>query len=226
MNSGFHGHNQPRKVNMEPIAVVVYSTDPIIYTGLSAILHSNANVHVLGDQHIADADVAVVAANVVDNETMTTLREVAGRSSARSVLISNEIPLAELSTLAKYGIVTILPRCSATTEGRLIKAVLTAAQESRLPASRNLPRLQAQLRQKRRGALWPNELDAVNLDRQEKILLRLISEGHTTDEIASKMDCSKSAIYLGIRRILSQLGVHNRSEAVGHAMRIGQLDPD
>jgi DNA-binding NarL/FixJ family response regulator len=211
---------------MGPIAVVVYSNDPIIHAGLSTIFHSNAHVRVLQDRHIADADVAVIAATVVDAETMATLREVTGRSSARSVLLSNEIPVTDLSTLATCGIVAILPRSSATTEARLIKTVISAASESRLPASRSLPRLQAQLRKKRPGALSPAELDTDNLDHQEKIVLRLLSEGHNTEEIAKTMGYSKGAINLILRRILSRLGVRNRTEAVGYAMRTGQLDPD
>lgn len=211
---------------MVPVAVVAYSSNPIIHAGLSTILRANRNIRVLRNQHIVNADVVVIAADTVTNETIATLREVASRSSARIVLLSNEIAVNDVSTLAKFGVVTIISRSSATTEPRLIEIVLAAAKESRLPASKILARLQTQLKPKRPGTLWPIELDTTGLDYREKILLKLMSEGHSTEEIANKMDYSEGSVNLIIRRILSCLGVHSRVEAVGHAIRTGQLDLD
>jgi two-component system response regulator DevR len=61
------------------------------------------------------------------------------------------------------------------------------------------------------------------LSERELAILRLISEGVTTREVATKLFLSQASIKRSVRLIFEKLGVRNRSEAVSEAYKRGLI---
>ena len=61
------------------------------------------------------------------------------------------------------------------------------------------------------------------LSNREIDVLKLLGEGLANRAIAQKLFVSENTIKFDVRNILQKLGVHNRTEAVAHALRIGLI---
>ena len=62
------------------------------------------------------------------------------------------------------------------------------------------------------------------LSRREVQVVRLISEGRTSPEIASLLEISSSTVERHRQNILAKLGLHNRIELVRYALRKGLVE--
>jgi len=62
------------------------------------------------------------------------------------------------------------------------------------------------------------------LTKREIELLHLMVDGLSNKKIAERLFISENTVKYHIRNILQKLGVHNRTEAVGYAIRKGLLD--
>ena len=57
-----------------------------------------------------------------------------------------------------------------------------------------------------------------NLSQQEKMVLKLVSEGKTNREIAQTLFLGEGTVRNYVSSILSKLGVNNRAEAAAYAV--------
>ncbi|MCC6192338.1 MAG: response regulator transcription factor [Anaerolineales bacterium] len=64
------------------------------------------------------------------------------------------------------------------------------------------------------------------LTAQESRLLQYIAEGLSNKAIAQAMSVSENTVKYHIKNILQKLGVHNRTEAAGYAIRSGLHKPE
>ena len=62
-------------------------------------------------------------------------------------------------------------------------------------------------------------LDGPDIDDVDRRLLRLLTEGHTNAEMASKVDLSAEAVGVRLAKLLARLGVSNRAEATTLAFK-------
>jgi len=77
----------------------------------------------------------------------------------------------------------------------------------------------------RRGAAEAVDPDA--LTERENDVLKLMVEGVTTNRsLARRLDVSENTVKFHVRNILDKFHVHNRAEAVGHALRNKLVTPD
>lgn len=76
----------------------------------------------------------------------------------------------------------------------------------------------------RRGTAHAVDPDA--LTERENDVLKLMVEGVTTNRaLARRLDVSENTVKFHVRNILDKFHVHNRAEAVGHALRNKLVDP-
>ena len=66
--------------------------------------------------------------------------------------------------------------------------------------------------------------NAAELSDREKLVLRLLAEGLTADEIAGQLHIGTGSVRTYIRRMLEKLGAHNSTHAVSIAWRSGLFD--
>jgi DNA-binding NarL/FixJ family response regulator len=75
------------------------------------------------------------------------------------------------------------------------------------------------------AAETPTELPAGSLTEREIEVLRLLPEGKTNREIAAELHLSLSTVKKRLERIISKLGVSDRTQAAVKAMELGLADP-
>jgi DNA-binding NarL/FixJ family response regulator len=199
---------------------VVRAPDPITIAGVTSHLKTRAEISVVPASRLTEADVLVLAADGITAEIMATLRQVAGESPVRTVLVTDQLAETDLLTAVECRVVAVLPRAAATGE-RLVHAVLTAARGRGMLPPDLLGALLVQVERLQREVLAPNGLNASGLAPREIDVLRLIADGWDTAAIAKQLCYSERTVKNVICALMSRLNLKNRPHAVAYAMRAG-----
>ncbi|MFD5573055.1 helix-turn-helix transcriptional regulator [Streptomyces cadmiisoli] len=204
-----------------PPTVVVLADDPVTREGVTGYLRSRPQmVEVLGFEDRARADVMVVLATDVTSQTLAGIRKASletGNPDMRVVLVADSITEAQLTGAISHGLVSFLPRRQTEMQHILSTIVSSRAGHAYLPAEL-VRKLVEGLR-----AMQVSESSDFTLSERETDIVRLLSEGWTTEEIAEKLSYSERTIKNAIHGMLARLGLRNRTHAVGYAARIGIL---
>jgi DNA-binding NarL/FixJ family response regulator len=200
--------------------VFVFGADPLSQAGMTAYLRGRPEVELVPESGVDDADVVLVVADTVDDSTLRVLRAVRSDGCPRVVLLVTDIDAAGMAGAVQAGAVGILRRSSATRDGLLSAVRAAAVGEGMLP----LDLLGGLLRQV--GHVEPDRVTrrgtahAVPSDRELKVL-RLLSEGCDTREIARRLAYSERTVKNVIQDVTRRFGLRNRSHAVAYALRQG-----
>ncbi|MEU3795928.1 response regulator transcription factor [Streptomyces fructofermentans] len=207
----------------DPISIVVRAADPVSLQGAEVLLRRAEGTVVLPIDQAAHADVVLLLANEVVEETMSWMEEASiasQNSEMRIVLVADRISRSRLARAVRHGLVSVLPR-SQTGFPEILQAVLTSrAGGAQMPGDllRSLiEELRALLRDPT-GSILPGGLEG-----REVEVLRLLAEGLDTTEIASKLNYSERTIKNIIFAVTRRLNLRNRTHAVAYAMRVGAL---
>jgi DNA-binding NarL/FixJ family response regulator len=120
------------------------------------------------------------------------------------------------------GVSGLVRRAEATPE-RLAKAVCAAARgEGSVPADL-LGRLLTQVGRLQRQLLSPRGLSLNGMSTREIEILRLVSDGFDTAEIAGKLCYSERTVKNVLHDVTSRLQLRNRSHAVAYALKQGLI---
>ena len=105
-------------------SVFVYADDPVSQAGLEQLLRSRAGVHVLGSGQIDEAEVAVVGADEVDDDTVRAIAGVQRNGCPRVVVVATRLDEAACWRRARPEPSGMLRRREATPEqlGRVVAA--------------------------------------------------------------------------------------------------------
>ncbi len=205
---------------MERVAICVCARDPVSQAGVASQLRPRPEVTLLdaGDER---ANVAVVVADSVDEETVQVLRSLQ-RNSCRSILVVTHIDDTGLAVAIEAGVVGLVRRAEATPE-RLATAVCAAARgEGSVPGDL-LGRLLAQVARLQRQLLNPRGLTLNGMSAREVEILRLVAEGLDTAEIAVKLSYSERTVKNALHDVTTRLQLRNRSHAVAYALKQGLI---
>lgn len=206
----------------ERVPVFVYAADPISQAGLAAQLRSRPEVRVVEESDVDAAAVAVVMADEVDEETIRVVRAIERNGCPRVVLVVTRLDDSGLLAAVEAGACGILRRSEAVPE-RLSTVVLSAAAGDGSVPPDLLGRLLDQVGRLQRQVLAPRGLTLSGLSEREVEVLRLVSEGHDTGEIASTLAYSERTVKNVIHDITTRLQLRNRSHAVAYALRAGLI---
>ncbi|CAL9577072.1 hypothetical protein SUDANB171_04935 [Streptomyces sp. enrichment culture] len=204
------------------VKAIVRAPDPLTYTAVRNHLGSTANIEVATGEYRGPVDVAVFVAERMTVEVMSALRRLKDSLGVPVVLIPSEIDRAELFAAVECNVVAVLPRAAATT-GRIEEAVLTAAAGGGVLPPKMLGELLRQIERIQREVLSPYGLHTSGLTPREIGVLRLMSEGLDTAEIAVKMCLSERAVKRVIFGVTRRLNLRNRPHAVAYALRSGVI---
>ena len=217
------GTGRPRLHSVPPrrstrVRVAVVAADPLVRAGLLAELRDKPGVQVSDAREDTPADVVLAVA-----EPGRELGELLEKTGAtRLVLVTGDTRPAELWNAVEHGLVVLVPRAEAT-PGRLLQAVTDAhAGHGDLPPDQLGPLLRG-LSRLHREVLAPRELTLSGLSRREADVLRLLSDGMDTAEIAARMTYSERTVKNILHSLLSRLGLRNRTHAVAYALREGLI---
>lgn len=200
----------------------VYAADPISQAGLAAQLRSRPEVRVVEEGDVDSAAVAVVMADEVDEETTRVVRAIERNGCPRVVMVVTRLDDTALLAAVEAGACGILRRTEAVPE-RLVGVVLSAAAGDGSVPPDLLGRLLDQVGNLQRQVLAPRGLTLSGLSERELEVLRLVSEGFDTGEIATKLAYSERTVKNVIHDITSRLCLRNRTHAVAYAVRQGLI---
>jgi len=203
-----------------PTAVHVYANDPLSRAGVAAGLEEASEVVVVDEE--ADASVALVVADDIDDDALQAIRRAQRAGSARVVLVVTRIDDGGLLTAVGAGACGVVRRAEAT-QNVLTGAVAVAANGDGTLPTDLLGRLLSQVSRLQRQVLAPRGLGLHGLSDREIDVLRLIADGYQTDEIARRLAYSERTIKNVIHDITSRLQLRNRSQAVAYAVREGLI---
>jgi DNA-binding NarL/FixJ family response regulator len=204
------------------VKVLIQTTDPLADMAISGHLAERPAFEVLSDEHERAADVIVLAAERLTVKVISRLRRIKNSTTAPVVLIAGEIGYEDLTVAVEYSVMAVLPRPAATGD-RIEEAVLTAASGGGMLPQKMLGDLIRQLARIQREILAPQGLHTSGLTPREVDVLRMMSDGLTTTEIAKKLCLSERAVKRAIFGITDRLKLRNRPHAVAYALRAGVI---
>jgi DNA-binding NarL/FixJ family response regulator len=206
----------------EPVKVVVYASDPITQAGMEAQLRGRPEISLLQESAVDAATVAVVTADTVDDRTTRVVRALQRNGRPKVVLVVSELEERDVAVAVEAGAVGLLRRSGATTE-QLVAAVRGAAAGDGMLPPDLLGRLLRQVQEVQATVLAPRGLTLSGLSERELDVLRLVSEGCDTREIARHLSYSERMVKKVIQDVTQRFGLRNRSHAVAYALRQGLI---
>ncbi|MEU2232575.1 response regulator transcription factor [Streptomyces vietnamensis] len=193
-------------ITPERILVALHTHDPIYRAGVSSLLRHRPEVTLLDTAApAADAQVALVVVDTVEEPVLRLLRETKRAGSARSVLVVADIDGPRLADAAECGVKGVVRRAQATPD-RLVHAITTVARgDGYLPDDLIGGVLGAfgTLRERLPG---PVEQRLTELDDRELEVLRLLAEGLDTNAIAAKVGYAERTVKNFIHVMQTRLG--------------------
>ncbi|AKE91255.1 MULTISPECIES: response regulator transcription factor [Rhodococcus] len=207
---------------MQPrVPVYVYADDSILRAGVVSQLRMRSEVAVV-DTDPESAEVAILAADVLDDAAMRTLHALQRGFSPRVILVLRVIDDSTLVAAAEGGISGLLRRSDATPD-LLVRTVQRVIAGDGVVPPDLLGRLLGQVGALQRQVLTPRGLRFSGLSEREVQVLRLVADGHDTSEIAQKLCYSQRTVKNVLHDITTRLQLRNRSHAVAYAVREGLI---
>jgi DNA-binding NarL/FixJ family response regulator len=208
-------------VQSQPVRVAVQASDAFTHVAITRYLETCPEIELLPSGRRQEADVVVLAPERLSPRVLTDMRAQAG-SDQTAVLLVNEISETDLLTAAETRVMTVLPRHAATDE-RLLRSVLTAAAGKAMTSAELVGGLLGQIEELRRDGVTLRGVGTAGLSPREVEVLRLMSEGLDTGEIAQQLCYSQRTVKNIVYGLTTRLRLRNRPHAVAYAMRAGVI---
>ena len=208
---------------MQPrVATYVYADDPILEAGMVSQLRGRPEIDIVEAAELSRAQVGVAAADALDDETLRILRALKRAGIAHTLLIMRAIDDAAVVSAAEVGVSGLLRRSEATPEA-LVRTIQKVAAGDGVIPSDLLGHLLGQVGRLQRQVLSPRGLTFSGLSDREIDVIRLIAEGHDTNEIARQLCYSQRTVKNVLHDVTTRLQLRNRSHAVAYAVREGLI---
>ncbi|MFD9733224.1 LuxR C-terminal-related transcriptional regulator [Umezawaea sp. NPDC059074] len=199
-----------------PVVVSVCSPDPLALPGVTRLLRGVRAVAVVPPARLAEAKVALVVSEELDHGVTDLIARIARSSTVRVVLAVDRVGDDQIEFLARSRVVALLPRHRLDAD-EIVDVVLEVVDRP-VPSAAELPdRLRSTARTRFAGK------DQATLSARECALLRLLADGHDTEDIARELAYSDRTVKKIIHQLLSRRGLRNRAQAVAYALREGYL---
>jgi DNA-binding NarL/FixJ family response regulator len=202
----------------QPIRLLIVDDHPVVRDGLRGVFTGDPDFEVVGEASDGGEAVATVERLGADVVLMDLRMPRMGGVEAISRLRAST-PSARVLVLTTYDTdKDVLPAIEAGATGYLLKdapreelvrAVRAAARGESVLSPAVASRLMGQVRKPAREALSTRELD----------VLKLIADGASNREAASKLFVSEATIKTHLLHIYDKLGVRDRAGAVGEAYK-------
>lgn len=195
--------------------IFVFGQDPVSQAGLTAQLRLRAELLVVDGADIDDAVVAILAVDRLDDTTLPLIRAAQRDGVPRVVVVAAQMDESGILAAVEAGACGFVRRSEASPE-RLAEVVMRAERgDGSVPEDLIGALLQ-------RAGTKASTQEPVLAEREVQVL-RLVSEGFDTAEIAQTMCYSERTIKNVLHEVTSRLGLRNRSHAVAHAIRQGWI---
>jgi len=212
---------------MEKIKVLVVDDHAIMRDGIRALLSLDSDIEIIGEA--GDGREAIKKAEELSPDVIImdiAMPEMDGLEATRRILKQN--PKARIIILSQYD------------DREYVLSAIKAGSAGYVPKRALGSELVSAIRTVHRGDsfLYPSAASALikgfrdqaqsgdafdSLTPREREILKLIAEGHTGKEIASRLFISMKTVMGHRAKIMEKLGLRNRTELIKYAMRKGLL---
>jgi DNA-binding NarL/FixJ family response regulator len=206
----------------ERIPVQVRGFDPILVSGIRAQLRPRPELVLVESAGEHASPVVIVVNDVVDEPSLSLVRECRGPGAARVLLVLATVDDNGLLAVVEAGACGVVARAEATPE-RLVTAVRQAAATGGVLSPRLVGRLIEQVSRLQNQVLAPRGLRLSGLSARETDVLRLMAQGLEIREIAEKLSYSERTIKNSVHDVLNRFDLRNRAHAVAFALREGLI---
>ncbi|MFR9728804.1 helix-turn-helix transcriptional regulator [Saccharopolyspora sp. MS10] len=203
------------------VPVAVHAGDPLLRAGVTALLRPRPEVEVLGPDEQQRAQVSLVVVDRVDDEAVLLLRRLQRTPTTRTGLVVGEFGQNALRITIECGVAAVLRRAEAD-QDRVVGLITALVRGEGVLPGDVLSSLLDHVGRLQRGSADAG-FNLSTLTAREVEVLRLISEGFDTGEIAVKMSYSERTVKNILHEVTTRLQLRNRAHAVGHVMRQGLI---
>lgn len=204
------------------VSTYVYADDPILQAGMVSQLRLRPEIDIVAAAELSRANVAVAVADALDAETLRVLQALQRADIEHTVLVTSAIDDTTVVSAAEVGVSGLLRRADATPDV-LVRTIQQVAKGDGVLPSDLLGTLLGQVGRLQRQLLSPQGLTFSGLTDRETAVLRLIADGHDTNEIAQQLCYSQRTVKNVLHDVTSRLQLRNRSHAVAYAVRAGLI---
>lgn len=200
---------------MTKVNVTVQAADPLSQVGMTSYLGARPEIRVLNESP-ADADVIVLWADEVTPHKLAGWRRSVEQNKTPIIVVHNA-DKTEQPLVAEDGVSVL--SASFAEDGRLADVVLAVAKGEPIVVS-----AQGGETEEVEGAQRsPSGTQTSGLTGREVEVLRLVAQGHDTDEIAKALNYSPRTVKNLIYNLTNRLSLRNRPHAVAYGFRAGLL---
>lgn len=204
------------------VSVAVYAEDLILQTGMVHQLRMRPEIELIPEEEADRAQVSLVVVDMVNEPTVQLLHRLQRNTATRTGLVVGFFETGALQTLIEYGVAAVLRRGEAD-QDRLVHLVTAIAKGEGVLPGDLLGKLLDHVSSLHRTVLDPRGLSLSTLTAREAEMIRLVSEGYGTAEIAQKTSYSERTVKNVLHEVAARLELRNRAHAVGYAMRHGLI---
>ncbi|MFF4873480.1 response regulator transcription factor [Streptomyces sp. NPDC090109] len=204
------------------VTVAVYAADPVLRVGVVQQLRQRPEAELVDDADAESAQVSLVVVDGLDDDVTALLTRLRYNGATRAGLVIGTLGVGGLQRVIECGVSAVLRRSEAD-QDQLVHLVLAVANGEGVLPGDLLGELLGHVGSLRRSALDPGALSLSTLTAREAEMLRLVSEGLDTAEIARKTSYSERTVKNVLHEITTRLQLRNRAHAVGYALRNGLI---
>lgn len=181
--------------------------------GMSLLGTIDDSKQVLDEVETHDPEVLIMDYESTDPNSLKLLKEVVAQNSSKLLIITNENKKDKLQKLLDLGIKGIVTKSCSKEE--IISAIGAVSSDSRFYCNRVLDALMDQEEEK------DINCDPTVLSQREYEVLKLITRGYKTAEIAEALFVSVHTINSHRKNILKKLNLKSPTELIVYAMETG-----
>ncbi|MFE4048398.1 LuxR C-terminal-related transcriptional regulator [Streptomyces sp. YIM B13518] len=215
-------HRTSRSERPARVTLAVYAADPVLRVGVVQQLRPRPEIDLVDADDVGSARVSLVVVDHVDDDVAALLSRLRHNSATRTGLVIGTLGAGGLQRVVERGVTAVLRRAEADQDQLLRLVLATGNGEGMLPGDL-LGDLLHHVGGLRRSALDPGALPLSTLTTREADMLRLVSEGMDTAEIARKTSYSERTVKNVLHEVITRLQLRNRAHAVGYALRNGLI---
>jgi DNA-binding NarL/FixJ family response regulator len=205
---------------VDRIAVRVHSLDPISEAGILVQLRQRPELRIA--ERGEAASVAIAIADAVDEAATRWLSALHRADGTPIVLIVGQLDSRTVVGVVGSGVCGVVRRTEASPE-RLVRVVRAASQGYGDMPPDLVRHLLDQVNMLNRTTLEPRGLTFAGLTERERDVLKLIADGLSTREVATKLSYSERTIKAVLQSLTVRLNLRNRTQAVAYAVRNGWI---
>ncbi|MCZ6693365.1 MAG: response regulator transcription factor [Bacteroidetes bacterium] len=210
---------------MQSIRLLLADSQYLIRLGLKSLLARNKHIKIVGESsnteellkkvHDLQPDVVLMDYKNSHHFNLEDIKEIKTISpSSKLLIISSDDDKNNIFKVIEYGINSFLTKeCS---EEEIMNAIVATAKNEKFFCNKILDIILAKHLSKEDDDCAPTELTVRELE-----IVGLITEGHSTKDIAEELCLSTHTVYTHRKNVMRKLNVNSASELILYAINTG-----